>query len=282
MKDQKIKIMDYCFILILSICLLPAITLADQDFRERKSAAYEVITEDDVKAEIQFGREVAARILGKYTFNDDERMTRYITLVGRAIALYTTRPEIEFYFGILDTDSINAYASPGGYIFITRGALKNMEDESELAAVLAHEIAHVSEKHIVRELNIHASEDSPIGGFARLLGAAGDPAKVSFLKTVDKTMEILFERGYKLQDETEADRLSVILLSLAGYDPSALTRYLQRIKEVKGEEIKVMKKTHPSFDERLKIIADTVDREGLARLNYLRGKERFNENVKIK
>lgn len=272
---------QYCFILILSICLLPAITLAAEDFRTRKSAADMIIKEDDVKAEIQFGREVAARILGRYPLNYDEQLTRYTSLVGKSIALYSSRPEIEFRFGILNTDSINAYASPGGYIFVTRGALREMKDESELAAVLAHEIAHVSERHVVKELNIYAAEDSPIGVFARLFGAAGDPAKVSFLKTVDKAMEILFERGYKMEDEREADNIGVILLRLAGYDPTALKRYLERIKEIKGEGMRVMN-THPSFDKRLKGIDDTLRKEGLEGLNYPARNERFIENVKIK
>ena len=187
-----------CFLLVL-VLLTPG-PIAAQDFRERKSHEDVGFVEDDVKTEIRFGREIAARILGRYRPYEDEKLTRYVNLVGRTVASQAGRAEIEFHFGILRAEFVNAFAAPGGYVFITKGALDKVRDEAELAAVLAHEIAHVTERHIVEELNIRASDDSPVAGVARMIGATGDPAKVAFLKAADKALNILMERGYKIGD----------------------------------------------------------------------------------
>lgn len=250
-----------------------------EDFRARKSHKIEITTEDDVKAELLFGREVAARILGRYTYHNDAKLARYVNLVGRSITQSVGRSEITFRFGVVKTDTINAYAAPGGYIFVTRGALMQMEDEAELAAVLAHEIAHVNGRHIVKELNIQASDDSPVSGFAHFVGGAGDPSKMAFLNLVDKALDILFLRGYKIEDEREADRTAVTYLMLSGYDPTALSRYFKRIKTIQGEPVKVLTSTHPSYDERIGLITKALETQGASATDsagYHFAKERFH------
>lgn len=231
----------------------------------------------DVETEIRFGREVAARILGKYTLYNDNDLTRYINLVGKSLAMYSNRPEIEFTIGILDSDEINAFAAPGGYIFITRGAIDAMENEAELAGVMAHEIIHVIEKHIVKELNIHGTDLSPVSGFARLIGGATDPARVAFTRAVEKAMDILFERGYKREDEITSDTLGIILMASAGYDPEAMVGYFSKIRKTEKKETATLEKLHPSFDERIKLLKETIEKEGLKGDNYISGKERFGD-----
>jgi predicted Zn-dependent protease len=266
--------------LLLAVFFITDIS-SSEDFRERTSSKrYDIADADDVKAEIHFGREVAARILGRYGLYENEDLNRYVSLVGKAVAQQAGRSEIDFHFAVLKTDSINAYAAPGGYVFVTRGAILNMQDEAELAAVLAHEIAHISRKHIVKELDIHASDDSPVGSFARFMGGAGDPAKAVFLSTVDKANEILFERGYKIEDEKDADITGTIFLALSGYDSTALARYLGRIQTVKSENVKVLSKTHPDYDERIKLISGIIQSEGLDTGENKQGKERFSDYKK--
>lgn len=264
----------------LSIMLCLSRSPAGENFRSRVSDQPRVAGMDDVRAEIQFGREVAARVLGSFGLYDKEDLNRYVSLVGRSVAAYATRPEIEFRFAVLRTDSINAYAAPGGYVFVTRGAIAHMEDEAELAAVLAHEVAHVNERHIVKELNIYSTENSPVYGFAHFLGASGDPAKLSFLATVDKALEILFVRGYKREDEKEADSLALTYLALSGYDPHAFARYLGRIKDIKGEDVSTLRKTHPSFAERIGAASRAITEGGLSGGDYRNGKERFVEKAR--
>lgn len=260
----------------LASLLLSSSAFSGEGKRVRLHAKAPEFAEDDVMAEVQFGREVAARVLGKFGLHDKEELTRYVNLVGKSVAAFTGRPELDFRFGVLDTDSINAYAAPGGYVFVTRGALREMQGEAQLAAVLAHEIAHIDQRHIVSELNVRASGDSPVAGFARFMGGAGDPTKMAFLKTVDKAVEILFERGYRAEDEREADRTAAAYLAISGYDPDALASYLERVKEKKGEDMSVLRRTHPPFEERINALRETIAEEGLEGQDYNKGRGRFD------
>ena len=102
--------------------------------------------------EIELGKDVAANLLGAAPLVNDPALQAYVNKVGKWIALQTSRPGLPWHFGVLDTDSVNAFAAPGGYVFITRGMLLNMRDESELAGVLAHEISHVVAKHALNTM----------------------------------------------------------------------------------------------------------------------------------
>ncbi len=250
-------------------------------FRER--AASKMVTpasaSADVRAEILFGRQVAARILSRYTPDNNAKLERYVNLVGDGLAAFSSRPELHFHFAIIDTDDVNAYSAPGGYVFVTRGALKLMRDESELAGVLAHEIAHVTLKQIVRELNIHGTTQSPEAGFAHFFGGAGDPARIAFSQAVDKAMNILFREGLSKQDEFDADRVGTQLLAEAGYDPTALERYLARVKQAKGESTQIINHTHPPFDQRIARLKQFIVQQGMAGVTHPRLAARFESYV---
>lgn len=264
------------------VCCLPCTASASEDFRKRlyqeQGEAFSL--EDDVKAEIVFGRVLAARILGKYSYYEDRKLNEYVNKVGKGLAQFANRPEIEFRFAVVDTNTVNAFAAPGGYIFVTKGALINMEDEAELAAVLAHEIAHVTERHIVKELNIKGTDDSAVSGFAQVLGGGSGAAKAVFSQIVDQAAEILFEKGLKKQDEFDSDRVSIMIISTAGYDPLAVKRYLKKISGAE-KETKGLVGTHPSFAERIANVDNILADNQLMDKNYPRVKERFNANVKI-
>jgi len=264
-----------------AVAALIAVCLPQDAFsrspRDRSSQLRDTVSEDDIKAEIQFGREVGARILGQYALYDNEGLTKYLNLVAGALARNSGRPELTYRVAILKSDTINAYAAPGGYIFVTRGAIEQMENEAELASVLAHEMAHISGKHIVKELEIKGTDSSASSGITRMVGGAGDPAKAAFASMVDKAVGILFERGYKKEDEKEADMSGVVFTALSGYDPSAMVSYFKRIKTARGDNMEVLNKTHPSFDERISLIKETIGAEGLDGQEYTKGGTRFNE-----
>lgn len=253
-----------------------------REFRTRVSSVAQdvAISEADLAAEVRFGREVAAHILGRYKLAHADSLNRYINLVGRAVALHCNRSELDFRFALLDSSTINAYAAPGGYIFITRGAIEAMADESELAAVLAHEIAHTTERHIVRALGIKGEGASAQAGLSHLLGAIGDPTRVAFKKAVDQAMDILFLQGYNQQDELSADRSGTIILAATGYDPAALVRYLGRLKKSGAGELAILAKTHPPFDERIATLALVISEAGLDKIAAPNLKERFNEQTR--
>ncbi|MGA1868215.1 MAG: M48 family metalloprotease [bacterium] len=263
------------YLLILLISLLLSIPVYAHSPRVREHQLEEEISTDDIIAEIKFGRDVAARIIGKYGIYKDDELTKYLNLLGRSLASGANRPELNFVVGILDTTTINAFAAPGGYIFITKGVIDTVDNEAQLAAVIAHEIIHIAQRHIVKELNIRASESSSTSGLSRLLSGTSETTRIAFSKAIDETVTILFERGYKKNDEIEADTMGVMLASSTGYNPTALVTFIEKIKQLKDQDTSNYKSLYPPFDERIKHIKDTIDEEGLAKGEYITKKERL-------
>lgn len=286
MRNLFTALLVFSVVIIMTSCASTSQTASDDNVietRKRASQKSMEISKNDVEAEIQFGQELAARILGRYRLYDDKKATRYINLVGKGLASYSSRPEIEFRFAIINTDMINAFASPGGYIFITKGTLKMIENEAQLAGVLAHEIAHVTERHIVKELDIKGRDTSAGAGFAAVLGGGtSETVKAAFTQLVDKASELLFERGLKREDELASDTLSVMLISNAGYNPVAYKNLLEKIESRKAKKEKeVLSATHPSMDDRVKAIEKLIAEEGLDTLNYADVKERYGKYIKL-
>lgn len=238
-------------------------------------------TEENVDAEIRFGKSISARILGQFTSNDDESLKTYVSLVGKSLALNSSRDDIEFHFSILDESFINAYSAPGGYVFITKGAILAMQDEAELAAVLAHEIAHITEKHIVKEFNIKGREKGAAAGISRLIGSSKSSTQALFSQAVDNAVNKLLDQGFKQQDELSSDKIALLLLANTGYDPTALSRYLDRIKNVtpKHDHETQHKPTHPPTSARIQALHQLEKSEKLDQLHFPKATSRFEKNV---
>lgn len=263
---------------VLALVALSLPSAAEQPARVREHAALNVLTDEDVKAEVNFGREVAAAIAGKYPVYNNEPATRYLNLVAKTLARQSNRPELNFSVGILDSDMVNAVSAPGGFIFVSRGALRAMDNEAELAGVLAHEIVHVSQRHIVRELNIRGMDTSPAAGLSHLIGGASDSVKIAISKAMGEAINILFERGFKKADEIEADSLGTVLLSSAGYDSQALQNYFARLKSVAASDTASIEKIHAPFEQRESLISEVVSKNGLPSGGFV-GKERFDQYI---
>ena len=232
----------------------------------------------DIEKEIIFGREMAAIILADYQLLEREQLNRYVNLVGNAVLQHGSRQEIPFHFAVIDSPIINAYAAPGGYIFITRAALDLMRSEAELAGVLAHEIAHVTERHIVKALKIKAEDDSATATFGKVLGSSSSSANVIFDQAVNKAIEILFSAGLQQEDEFNADEIGIILTSVSGYDPIAYYRYLERIRPYVEKNNGQLNKTHPPLTIRLEKLEDIIESENLNDLDGFINLARFENN----
>ncbi len=256
---------------------------ADDSWRQRISAGA-AVTAGDVAAEVAFGRAIAARILGKYKPYDNPALIKYVSLVASVIARNTNRPELEFHVMVLNTNEVNAYAAPGGYIFITKGALRLMQDESELAGVLAHEIAHVTEKHVVNEFKIKGVDDSAVTELARLVGGSSESARAAFAQAVDKGLDLIFKSGYKRADEMQADKTAVAITALSGYEPAGLARYLDRIstlkEKVRDTTLDKSDHSHPSFSDRIAQINEAITKNGMDSGGLASNKERFAKAIK--
>ncbi|MCP1727821.1 putative Zn-dependent protease [Natronospira proteinivora] len=269
------------FILLCLSLLAPQWLAAEHPARARLHQIQPVqAAEANERAEIRVGREVAARILARHELHPDAELQRYVNLVGRGLSMHGERPALDFYFAVLDSEQINAYAAPGGYVFVTAGALALMEDEAELVGVLAHEIAHVDARHIVNALGIRAPESSPMAGLTRFFGGAGEAAQVFFSQTVEQVVEVLFEEGLQRDDEFQADAMAVRLAARAGYDPQGLSRFLERMSEKdNGRALDEVSSTHPAASERLSRLSRQLDEEGLSEADRQRRAARFQRHV---
>ena len=202
--------------------------------------------------EITLGKDVAANLLGASPPVNDPALQAYVNKVGLWIALHTSRPNLPWRFGVLDTNSVNAFATPGGYVFITRGMLIRMRDESELAGVLAHEISHVVEKHALNTMRKGKLVDMASDALSR--------DKPGYAKLVSAGTE-LYARGLDKEDEFAADRMGVVLSARAGYDPYGLPATLQTLSSInpKDDAVSLMFKTHPDSEKRLELVSSAME-----------------------
>jgi len=232
----------------------------------------------DVKEpeEIQIGGSMAETLLGASPLLDDAELQKYVNDVGMWVAQQSERPGLPWHFGVNSSDHINAFAAPGGYIIVTKGMMRQLRNEGELAGVLAHEISHVTRKH-----HLNALKKS---GFADLLSegvAAGTGSKHSELvRQLSGPTKELYARGLDKGDEFEADRIGVVLAARAGYDPYGLPAVLTTLAtaDPKDNYLSLLYKTHPLPQARLDKLAPGLGT--LDAINAPQNADRFQKFTK--
>ena len=215
--------------------------------------------------ERQMGRAAVAVLLGAAPLVKDRQAQAYINRVGLWIAMQSERPTLPWRFGILDDHTINAFAAPGGYVLVTRGLFVRFRSESELAGVLAHEIAHVLARHHVNAMVAKARSGLLLDIAKDASGHQGVLPNALLAAT-----KSLYASGLDQGDEFEADRMGVALAARAGYDPRGLSRTLTALKAVSGNPqlLGFMTSTHPPFGQRI----STIERIMAGGLGNLSGK----------
>ena len=201
---------------------------------------------DDAE-EAQLGAEVSQRIRARYGVVQNQAVHKYVSLVGTALAQVSSRTGLAWKFIVLDTDAVNAFAAPGGFVHITKGALANLKDESELAGVLGHEIIHVTEKHTIRAIQkgkfVQMGADETVAGNSALLG-----------KLADKAYEIV-DSGFGRGDELESDEKGIVLANTVGYAPTGMNGFLDMLMERNKATASTSKNglfaSHPETKERV-------------------------------
>jgi predicted Zn-dependent protease len=206
---------------------------------------------DDLQ-ETALGREIAGRLLAAVPPLRQEALQNYVNQVGRYVAAQSDRPTLPWTFAVIDSDDINAFAAPGGYIFVTRGLYQVLDNEAELAAVLGHEIAHVNERHQVKLLQKN-----------RVLALGQElltrKVKNESAKTLAGTGVEVFARALDKEDEFTCDRLGIIYAARAGYDPYAYIALLDRLGiGSDNDRLALLFKTHPHPADRVAALAEAI------------------------
>lgn len=205
----------------------------------------------DEGKEIEIGRQLAAVLLGSKPLHPDMKLQRYVNQLGRWISLQSERPDLPWTFVVLDDNGYNAFAAPGGYVFVTKGLIDRCADESELAGILAHEITHVTARHHLQAMRKTAQS----GVFTQLVASQIKTNAVGNL-VASQLLALgrnLYARGLDQSDEFEADRRGVALAARAGFDPYGLPAALQVLRAAApgNPMFTLALATHPPADQRL-------------------------------
>ncbi|MEO8331934.1 MAG: M48 family metalloprotease [Gallionella sp.] len=227
--------------------------------------------------EIKMGSGIAANLLGASPLLADERVQKYVNHVGRWISLHTERPDLPWKFGVLASTDVNAFATPGGTIFITRGLLQKHNNESELAGVLAHEMVHVLRKHHLAALQ----KEARLGIASDLVGEALKDKNSLILEKAIKAGTEVYARGLDKGDEFEADRMGIVIATRAGYDPFGLPAVLQMLEASNAQDssLALMFKTHPAPRDRLSLLDKIMGNRFDAYTTPVQTDKRFKSEV---
>lgn len=205
--------------------------------------------------EIQIGREITGNLLGAAPLVNDAALQNYVNKVGRWVANQSERADLPWHFGVIESEDINAFAAPGGYVIITKGLYRKLENEAQLAGVLSHEIAHVVKSHHLKIL-----QKSQLLDFgADLLGKQLGKDSQIIQKVIGSGAEVC-ARSLDKSAEFEADRMGIVLTTRSGYEPYGLTEVLQTIGQTGKDEssVALLFKTHPHPDDRLVKLDDAI------------------------
>ena len=225
--------------------------------------------------EIQLGRQITGNILGAAPLVKDPELQKYVNQVGRWVASQSERPYLPWHFGVIESEDLNAFAAPGGYVLITKGLYRQLKSESELAGVLGHEIGHVIKKHHLKLLQ----KQQLLNVGAGLLSGKLGKENATVQKVIGSGAEIS-ARSLDKSAEYEADRIGVILAGRAGYEPFGLPEVLQTIGHAGKDDgrVALLFKTHPHPDDRLATLGDAIGN----RLDKVDGKTLENRFYKLK
>lgn len=231
--------------------------------------------------ERQIGAETKKSLLKEYGELKDPVVRQYVANVGRRLVAVSDRPRLPYEFIVLDADLVNAFAAPGGYIFVTRGLLEEMRDEAELASVLAHEIVHIAGWHsigmIQRQMGMGTL--TTLGAIAS--GVTLGPEAMIMVMQTGQLFASLYLLGYSREHELEADRVGLRYLLSARYDPEAALSFFERLgaleKKEGPDEWEPYLRSHPATEQRIREAKAYLHRPYFFRRETERGERVYRE-----
>jgi MAF protein len=248
LRDLDIKVFNF---LLVTLCLGAFVT-----FISGCSTEYNIVTGKEetfyysTEKEVQMGQSIAREVSKKYKFVDDPLVQKRVEDIGKKVVSVCDRKDIDYNFKVLDEDEVNAVSLPGGFIYVYKGLIDKLDNDDELACILAHEVAHVVARHSIKKLQA-------IMGYSilRILTAVvpkgaelGSAADVAFTEII---------LGYARDDELLADQLASRYAKLSGYNPQSMIDFLVKLQEInrrKPLQPKNYFKTHPYVPDRIRIV----------------------------
>jgi len=227
----------WLFVVFIASCAVNPVT------GERELSLY---SEND---EIAIGKEVDGQIRNQYGFYNDPALNDYVRRVGASLTPHTHRSHLEYRFAVLDSPVVNAFAVPGGYVYVTRGILALMKSEAELAVVLGHELGHVNARHSIKRMS-----EQTLFGLGLAVGASLNKTVSDLAGLAGLGMQLLFLK-YSRDDERQADQLGIEYSRKGGYNPGEMIGFfnsLEKMGDLSGRQtIPGFLSTHPLTSERI-------------------------------
>ena len=217
--------------------------------------AAEVITPE---YEYIIGKQVAANLLGQYPLYSNNEATKYLNYICQSMVIHSEKPNLYkgYFVGILDSNEINAFATSGGHILITKGLLKCADTEDAIAAVIAHEIAHIQLQHSIKAIKASRATMATLATLSATAVTLSNGAEdtVEFLQfldsSVNEAISTLVDSGYSVSHELAADKKALELMNNAGYDTSCMNDMLSLLEENSKTKVTGFVKTHPTPEKR--------------------------------
>ena len=221
----------------------------------------------EANAGLQAAQEVDKEFAGS---DINPQLQSYVDSVGQKIAAVSHTPELNFSFKVVDHNSVNAFALPGGYIFITTGMLKELNTEAQLAGICAHEAIHVTARHAAARI----SQQTVVGSLFTLVSSEKTAGAVQIGKIVNNLAQLKFSR----EDEKEADQYGLDYLVKAGYTPYGMVETMEILNRQEGSRTIEFLSTHPNPKNRIELIKAEIHRKGY-RASGRTGAEDYKMNV---
>ena len=200
--------------------------------------------------EIALGRQTAAAALKQYKVLENPGIQAYVTGVGQRLARVSDRPNLAYEFTVVDSKEVNAFACPGGFVFVTTGLLKDLKDEAELSAVVGHEIGHVVRQHALKRMQRQFVAENGLAVLSDLLGGKTG----TWLGKLGPIASDLLMLRNSREAELEADEQGLLIASRAGMDPQAMVGVQEMLLKVAGKSqgaVAEMLATHPPSEDRI-------------------------------
>jgi len=272
MKNNRITTLCVFSLLFLSVGC--GLKVGNVDVGRLATASADIVTGGklSLKEQESIGWQMTAIIIGSSQLHQDAKLQNYVNQVGQWVASHTVidskNTQADWQFIVIDSPDFSAFSMPGGYVVISSGIVDRLSSEAELAAVLAHEIVHIEQKHQVTAIEkskqfsgigdlafiAHDYQQTQAGGYDEDSAAKRAIAGSLFSLTHD-----LYTKGLGREDELDADQKAVVLMTRAGYDPYAYLAVMQLIQSMDDDHKTLLLATHPKPEDRIEVTSSSIE-----------------------